>query len=269
MFDRLLGRAKAPEAECAADLAAAAEAAAAGDFDAALARWMPLARTGNATAQRGIAAAFLGGHGVEKNAEVALKWLALAADGGDRDGQRDLAEFHFKGEDGFADQAKARLWYGRAAAQGDAASQDMLSWMLAEDEANPDYAQARAWALKAAEQGVAASMTRLGLIYHNALGVERDPVQAAAWWEKAAYRDDGDGQAMLGAAYHLGSGRPRDRIAALAWLKRAKRHYSHFADRFYEAVWSSCSAQEREEAERRSWLALEPAPLRADAAREP
>jgi TPR repeat protein len=72
------------------------------------------------------------------------------------------------------------------------------------------------------------------------------------WWEKAAYRDDGAGQAMLGAAYHLGSGRARDPVTALMWLKRAKRHYSHFADRFYEAVWAACTPEQREEAERRS-----------------
>jgi TPR repeat protein len=95
-------------------------------------------------------------------------------------------------------------------------------------------------------------MTRLGLLNHNALGVERDPVAAAIWWERAAYRDDGDAQAMLGAAHHLGSGRPRDPVAALAWLKRAKRHYSPFADRFYEAVWTSCTPAQRDEADRRS-----------------
>ena len=86
--------------------------------------------------------------------------------------------------------------------------------------------EARVWAVKAANQGIAASMTRLGLLYHNALGVERDPVAAAIWWERAAYRDDADAQAMLGAAHHLGAGRPRDPVAALAWLKRAKRHHS-------------------------------------------
>lgn len=267
MLDRWLARLKpvqgAPQpavSDPERELAEAEALAAAGEIDAALATWSRHAHAGSPRAQRAIAAAFLGGHGVERNPELALKWLTLAAEAGDGHAMRELGDFHFKGEDGFADSAKARRWYTLAAETGDAAAQDMLSWMLAEDGGDPDYAAARVWALKAAAQGVASSMTRLGLLYHNALGVERDPVAAAMWWEKAAYRDDGDGQAMLGAAYHLGSGRPRDPVTALAWLKRAKRHYSHFADRFYEAVWTGCTPEQREVAEQRSQAPLTPAP---------
>jgi selenocysteine-specific elongation factor len=64
-------------------------------------------------------------------------------------------------------------------------------------------------------------MTRLGMMYHNALGIGRDPAVAATWWAKAAARGDADGQAMLGAAHLLGAGVPRDGVAALAWLLRA------------------------------------------------
>src|SRR5262249_56522502 len=83
-----------------------------------------------------------------------------------------------------------------------------------------DAGEAGHGALAAAEQGVASAMTRLGMIYHNALGVDRDPAIAATWWAKAAARGDADGQAMLGAAHLLGAGVPRDGVAALAWLLR-------------------------------------------------
>ena len=66
-------------------------------------------------------------------------------------------------------------------------------------------------------------MTRIGMLYHNALGVERDPVEAARWWREGAEAGDADGQAMLGAAYHLGSGVERDSIEAFVWLTRAQR----------------------------------------------
>ena len=95
----------------------------------------------------------------------------------------------------------------------------------------PDHAEARRWALAAAEQGIAAAMTRLGMIFHNALGVERDAREAARWWRRGAERGDADGQAMLGAAYHLGSGVARDRIAAFAWLLRARAGGSALAIR--------------------------------------
>jgi TPR repeat protein len=99
-------------------------------------------------------------------------------------------------------------------------------------------------------------MARLGLLYNNALGVERDVKTAADWWRKAALLGDADGQAMLGAAYHLGAGVERDRVAALAWLTRARDARSKFADRFYHAVRQSCSVDERAEAERRAALPL-------------
>jgi hypothetical protein len=134
----------------------------------------------------------------------------------------------------------------------------MLSWILTEgDHRKPDYKEAREWAQKAAAQGNAASMTRLGLLYHNALGVERDPIAAAQWWRKAAALDDADGQAMLGAAHHLGAGVPRDPIVALAWLTRARNARSKFADRFYNAVREACTPDQRHEAERRASLPLE------------
>ncbi len=88
--------------------------------------------------------------------------------------------------------------------------------MLLEGEVmTPDYVEARRWAELAAARNIASSMTRLGMIFHNALGAERDPAQAAAWWEKAAALGDADGQAMLGAAYHLGAGVARDPGKAL------------------------------------------------------
>ena len=61
----------------------------------------------------------------------------------------------------------------------------MLSWMLLEGEVIVhDYADARKWAQAAAEQGIASSMTRLGMLYHNALGVERDAKLSAHWWRR-------------------------------------------------------------------------------------
>ena len=129
----------------------------------------------------------------------------------------------------------------------------MLSWMMVEaDHRVPDYAEARGWALMAADHGIAAAMTRLGLLYNNALGVERDAEIAAGWWLKAAALGDADGQAMLGAAYHLGAGVPKDPLAALVWLKRAKAGNSGFADRFYDAVRDSCTPEQLHAADLRA-----------------
>ena len=133
----------------------------------------------------------------------------------------------------------------------------MLSWMLLEGEVMPpDATEARRWAMAAAEQGIGSSMTRLGMIAHNALGTDRDPVEAARWWRKGAEAGDADGQAMLGAAYHLGAGVPHDKIAAFAWLLRARAGHSALADRFFEAVRATLSPEETAAAQRRAAIPL-------------
>jgi hypothetical protein len=134
----------------------------------------------------------------------------------------------------------------------------MLSWMLLEGEVMVhDYADARKWATAAADQGIASSMTRLGMLYHNALGVERDPKLSVYWWRRGAERGDADGQAMLGAAYYLGAGVERDPRQALVWLLRAQAGRSQLAARFLTATRGVLDAAEIADAEAR---AAEPLP---------
>jgi TPR repeat protein len=127
----------------------------------------------------------------------------------------------------------------------------MLSWMLLEGEVmTPDYIEARHWAELAAAKNIASSMTRLGMIYHNALGAGRDPAQAAAWWQRAAALGDADGQAMLGAAYHLGAGVARDPNKALSLLLTAQTNGSALADRFIAAARGALPDDQANEIER-------------------
>ena len=58
-----------------------------------------------------------------------------------------------------------------------------------------DYAKAREWFERAAAKGEAEGMTNLGLLYNNGLGVARDYAKAREWFEKAA--DKGDPTAKM------------------------------------------------------------------------
>jgi uncharacterized protein len=247
-------------ADVAAQMAAAYDAAQKGDYAGALAIWGPLAQAGVARAQNNVGACFAEGLGVERDNTLALRWLTLAAEEGDRVGQRNLAALYFKGEGVQQDQARAAALYRTAAAAGDGPAQDMLSWILLEESDWFDPVESRRWALAAAEQGIAAAMTRMGMIYHNALGVDRDPGVAVAWWAKAAVHGDADGQAMLGAAYIIGNGLPRDGVAALSWLLRGQAGHSPLASKFLKSARSALSADEIAEAERRAAAPLEPVP---------
>ncbi|MET0169279.1 MAG: tetratricopeptide repeat protein [Aliihoeflea sp.] len=230
-------------------MASALAAAKAADYETALAIWEPMARAGNARAQNNIAACFSGGYGVDENAELAAKWLKLSAASGDPVGQRNLATLHFRGEGVQQDDSEALRLYHLAADQGDATAQDMLSWMLAE---RGDYEGARVAAEQAAAQGIATSMTRLGNLYYDALGVERDPSRAVGWWQKAALLGDADGQARLGAARLTGTGVVADPVAALALLIRARDGGSKLAVNFIPAATSALSPDQRATATRRA-----------------
>lgn len=243
-LDRLRPRAK----PCAYLMAEALAASQAGDYATALRLWEPLARAGLARAQNNVGACFAEGLGVPPDSTLAERWLTLAADAGDPVGQRNLAAFYFRRAATGADHARAVDLYRKAAEQGDATAQDMLSWMLLEDDVG-DAAEAHRWVMAAAAQGVASSMTRLGLLYHNARGVERDAVEAARWWRMAAEHGDADGQAMLGAAHFLGNGVARDGVTALAYLIRAQRAGSPLAQPFLPAVRAALTSAEVDQAE--------------------
>lgn len=239
-------------------MATALAAANAGDYRMALSIWEPLARSGVARAQNNIGACFAEGLGVPIDRQLALQWLRLAAEAGDPVGERNYAAFHLQGLTGVdADYTVAADYYRRAALQGDAPAQDMLSWMLLEGEIMPaDPQEARRWAESAADAGIASSMTRLGMLYHNALGLERNAEKAVYWWRKGALQGDADAQAMLGAASYMGAGTERDGTAALAWLIRATNGGSSLASPFIGPVRDSLTPAQIEEAERRASKAL-------------
>ncbi|HVK91765.1 MAG TPA: tetratricopeptide repeat protein, partial [Mycoplana sp.] len=186
-LDRI--RRRKPEAAAVADpMAEALAAAKAGDYELALRIWEPLAQAGLPRAQNNIGACFAEGLGVPRDRKLALKWLQLAADAGDPVGERNYAAFHMQGLSGTdPDYRTAAEYYRRAAQKGDAPAQDMLSWMLLEGGVTTaDPVEARRWAERAAAAGIASAMTRLGMLYHNALGVERDPGKAVDWWRRGA-----------------------------------------------------------------------------------
>jgi TPR repeat protein len=223
-LERFFGRNEAADGDVAATMAQAAAAVERGDHAAALALWGPLAHAGIGRAQNNIGACFAEGLGVARDPALALRWLDLAAEGGDPVGQRNLAALHFKGEGVAQSDAEAMRLYRFAAEQGDAPAQDMLSWMLLEGGNVTDRAEALRWAQAAAEAGIATSMTRLGMIHHDALGV--------------------DPEAMLGAATLLGQGVPVDAERALALLLAAESKGSPLAAPFIKAARAAVSAAE-------------------------
>ena len=60
-----------------------------------------------------------------------------------------------------------------------------------------DYAKAREWFEKAAAEGDADAMNNLGILYHNGQGVPQDDAKAREWYERAAAKGDASAKKAL------------------------------------------------------------------------
>ena len=135
--------------------------------------------------------------------------------------------------------------YEAAARQGDANAQDALGRLAFDADAEASYERARHWSVLAAEQGHAGAQARLGTIYHEGLGVERDPQQAASWFLKAAQRGHAGAQMMIGVACHLGVGMEMNRVASVRWLAASLDQGNAHAGAYLKRVLGELTPAER------------------------
>jgi uncharacterized protein len=145
------------------------------------------------------------------------------------------------------DIREALTFYNQAAEAGHAVAQYILARKLIETGREEHYASARRMFERAAANGEAAAKTYLGTIYHEGLGVERDPEQAAFWFLEAAREGHPGGQFMIGCAYHLGVGVALDRVEAAWWLTQSKAQGNELADIYFPRVEGELTAEERSE----------------------
>jgi TPR repeat protein len=122
----------------------------AGDYGKALHLWLPLAQSGDRTAQFNIAVMYDQGQGVRQNLAEAERWYRRAAEQGDFIAQTNLGVMYSQGRGVEADHAEAARWYALAAAK---------------------------------EHGPA--QFSLGTLYANGQGVEQDLGKATSLYERA------------------------------------------------------------------------------------
>jgi TPR repeat protein len=137
-FSMLLGSAVAG----AADYDKGLKAYDSGDFNTALAQWMPLAEQGEAGAQYSLGRLYFFGEGVQQSYKVALEWYVRSA------------------EQGFAYADKTAVkWYTKVAEQGLAKAQSNLGVMYDEGKGVPqDHMIAGKWHRKADKQYTASNL---------------------------------------------------------------------------------------------------------------
>jgi TPR repeat protein len=108
---------------------------------------------------------FVGGEGVPKDDAEAARWYRMAAERGDADAQRNLAQLFKDGTGVAQDYSRAAYWCRRSAEQGHSVGQAMLGEMYYVGQGvSQDYREALRWFTTAAEQDQVQAQTKLGLM---------------------------------------------------------------------------------------------------------
>jgi hypothetical protein len=191
------------------------------------------AESGYARAQLNLSLMYASGEGVEKDESLAHRWLREAAmqgnedavarleenaAGDDPDAQFDLAGLYATGTGVDKDEAEARKWFQRAAADGDERSQFNLGVLAA---AAGDDEEAVRWYEKAAKQQHSAAAYNLALLYLDGTG--GNDSRAMALLRQAAEAGISGAQYQLGLMLSDEGKSTFDLDAAMKWFERAAR----------------------------------------------
>ena len=135
---------------------------------------------------------------------------------------RSLGFLYENEQGGLQDYGKARDWFEKAAAVGDAAAVVSLGLLYENGEGGlQDYAKARDWFEKAAATGDTFAMRSLGSLYQSGQGGLQDYAKARDWFEKSAATGDTFAMRSLGSLYQSGQGGQPDYVKARNWFERA------------------------------------------------
>ena len=170
----------------AADFNKGLKASQSGDFEIALAEWLPLAEQGNAKAQFNLGLMYQSGKGVKQNDKTAFRWLKLA-------GKQELVHAQFivgvmyqLGIGTPISDELAATWYERATIKGDAKAQYNLGVMHELGVGVPQNHE-RSLLLYglSAQQGSADAQYNLGVMYeHNLHSTDN-----RLYWNSSTHND--------------------------------------------------------------------------------
>ncbi len=154
----------------------------------------------------------------QKDFQVAIRELTVAAELGHRIAQFRLAIMYLDGVGGAPNHKLAYYWFHRAADQGDADSLNKLGWMCeAGFGVERDQARAVNWFRQAAERGHLEAQFNLAAKYDNGEGVAQNHAEAVRWYRLAAEQGLADARFFLAQALESGEGVPKNIEEAIDW----------------------------------------------------
>ncbi len=129
-----------------------ATAYSANDFKTAFKEWMPLAESGDVTAQFLIGKMYYEGIGVIQNYIEALKWYRLAAGQGDALVQGIIGVMYYEGEGVKQNNVIAHMWFNIASSNGEETSASVRD-LIAAKMTGEEIAKAQAMAQECISSG--------------------------------------------------------------------------------------------------------------------
>lgn len=193
----------------------------AGNYEAALEQWQPLAEAGFPEAQYQLARMYHRGYAVQDDAEAA-RLYRLAAEQGHVMAQNNLGVMYEQGRGVERDEAQAAQWYTKAAQEGLIVAQANLA-LLHDDGRGVSADAKRAAQLyrQAGDSGHVTSQYRLARLYEEGRGVAQSDSRAADWYRKAAKSGHAESQLALAGMYDAGRGVKRDPSKSAKWRRLA------------------------------------------------
>ena len=191
-----------------------------------LEKLMQSARDGDVDAQMQLGRAYLyGSDDLPKDGDQALVWYRKAAEQGNVEAWRLLAQMYHEGDGIPRDTKQAVYWYAKLAerTEGDegCSLREKIGRIYAEGDGLPrDTAQAIAWYRKAIALWSREAPFLLARIYTEGGDVPRDMTRALLWHHWAASLGSEASMLELGRIYAEGDGVPQDQWLAAAWLCR-------------------------------------------------
>ncbi|MCC6071402.1 TonB family protein [Massilia sp. GCM10020059] len=192
------------------------------EVEAAMARILSLAESGDMAGQFQAGIVYRNGRGVPRDDAEAARWYLKAARQGHPGAQFNLGLMYLAGEGIARSDTEAAQWMRKAAEQGHASAQFNLGAFYTRGQGvDKNASDAEHWTRKAAEQGLAPAQVALGDMYDEGRGVPADGVLSAAWYRKAAEQGDVTGQFYLAQCFEYGVAGSRDLKEARAWYAKA------------------------------------------------
>ena len=164
--------------------------------------------------------------------------ITKAAARGSAPSQILLAVAYLNGDGGLPkDPALAARWFEQAAIQGNGYAEEKLGDLYEQGlGVEKNLKLAFDWRVKAANRGNLQVQVKLGKMYRDGAGVAKDAGKSLYWLQRAATEGNAEAQSLLGQIYHYGLGVEPDRSAAKSWFEKAARQGDESAIYFVQLI---------------------------------